>query len=145
MADVLYSASKNEGAYKNGRLLETLSDSIRLEDSIFAFNHDLLCSNPIFDRKIIEDLLNHIRSARIIGAASLDIINVAEGRINGYISNGLSPWDVAGSYVILREVGGVATRNDGQEINMLENGTVVACNGKIHDKVIDKYLKYWYK
>lgn len=145
MADELYSARRGEGAYKNNQKLAKLSNKTTLNESIFAFNHDLLCQNKHFDRDIIEKLLGDIRSARIIGAASLDIAHVAEGKIDGYISNGLSPWDVAGGYIILNEVGGVTTRNDGKAINMLEEGAVVACNQNIHQTVINSYLKYWTK
>lgn len=145
MADELYSACRGEGAFKNNAQLKQLNEEQTLNDAIFAFNHDLLCENQKFDRSIIEKLLNDIRSARIIGAASLDIVNVAEGLLDGYISNGLSPWDVAGGYIILNEVGGITSRNDGKAINMLEEGAVVACNQSIHQRVINDYLKYWHK
>lgn len=143
MADVLYSAIRGEGACKNDMKLEQLSDKIKLEESIFAFNHDLLCESQQFDRDVIENFLNNIRSARIIGAAALDIANVAEGKLDGFISNGLSPWDVAGGFIILDEVGGVTTRSDGMEVDMLKKGTIVACNQTIHKEAINKFLYNW--
>src|SRR5690625_3880019 len=73
MADVLYSAIRGEGAYKNDVKLAQLNDNVQLGKSIFAFNHNLLCTSQQFDRGVMEDFLNNIRSARIIGAAALDI------------------------------------------------------------------------
>jgi len=142
MANVLYSACKGEGAFKNGKRLEPLSDTVKLEESIFAFNHNLLCTSEQFDRDITENFLRNIRSARLVGAAAIDIANVAEGLINGFISKGLSPWDIAAGMVILDEVGGVTTRNDGNVVNMLEKGTIIACNEVIHNRVV-KHLKNW--
>src|SRR5699024_8763352 len=143
MADVLYSAQKGEGAYKNDVKLKKLSENVRLEESIFAFNHNLLCKSSDFDRNIIESLVNNIRGCRIIGAAALDIAHVAEGIFDGFISKGLSPWDVAGGIVIINEVDGITARNTGAKISMLDRGTVVACNKVLHEKVVENYLSRW--
>jgi len=143
MADVLYSAQKGEGAYKNDVKLKKLSENVLLEESIFAFNHNLLCESSDFDRNIIESLVNNIRGCRIIGAAALDIAHVAEGIFDGFISKGLSPWDVAGGTVILNEVDGITARNTGAKISMLDRGTVVACNKVLHEKVVENYLSRW--
>lgn len=143
MADVLYSAQKGEGAYKNDVKLKRLSENVLLEESIFAFNHNLLCESSDFDRNIIESLVNNIRGCRIIGAAALDIAHVAEGIFDGFISKGLSPWDVAGGTVILNEVGGITSRNTGARINMLDRGTVVACNKALHEKLVENYFSEW--
>lgn len=145
MSDILYSARRNEGAYKNKEKLKPLNKNVQLNKAIFSFNHDLLCEDNIFDKKQIEKLVNKIRGTRLIGAAALELAYIAEGGFDGYLSKELSPWDIAAGIIILNEVGGITTRNDGQAINMLENGTILACNQVIHENIISEYLRDWKK
>src|SRR5690625_1154083 len=142
MADVLYSAKRNEGAYKNNVRMKPLNKEVNFEEAIFAFKHDLLCKSKDFDAELIEDFVNEIRGARYGGAAALEIAQVAEGIVDGYISKRLSPWDVAAGIVIMNEVGGIVNRSNSDSVNMLEKGTIVACNEVLSEKIF-KYLKNW--
>jgi|SRR5690625_400007 len=143
MNDIIYSATKGGGAYKNKKKLSLLSKEKTINKSIFSFNHDLLIDDDHFDRNIIESFVREIRDTRTIGSAALEIVNVAEGNFDGYVSKVLSPWDVAAGYVILNEVGGVITRSNGEEVNMLEKGTIISSNAILHEKIIDNYFKKW--
>jgi myo-inositol-1(or 4)-monophosphatase len=42
---------------------------------------------------------------RRIGAASLDLCNVASGRLDAYYEKGLKPWDHAGGALVAAEAG----------------------------------------
>ena len=44
-------------------------------------------------------------SVRQMGCAALDLCSVAAERLDGYVAEGLSPWDVAASAIILKEAG----------------------------------------
>jgi len=145
MSNVLYSAKRNEGAYKNNLKLKPLKKNIKLEESIFSFNHNLLCESRMFDEKVIKKLVNDIRGTRLIGAAALELAYVAEGGFDGYISEELSPWDVAAGLIIVNEVGGITTRSSGDGINMLEKGTIIACNRVLYENMISNYLRVWQK
>lgn len=145
MADVLYSAIRGEGAYKNNERLSNLNSDVTLSKSILSFNHDLLCKSDQLNRDVIEDLVNAVRGTRIVGAAALDIALVAEGRLDIYISSSLSPWDVAAGLVILNEVEGVTTRHNGKTLKMLEAGTIISCNKVLHKDVVNNYLFNWTK
>lgn len=142
MADILYSAKRNHGAYKNNVKMEPLNNAVKLEEAIFSFKHDLLCKSKNFDPEVIEDFVNEIRGTRYGGAAALEIAQVAEGIVDGYVSKGLSPWDVAAGVVIINEVGGIAKRSNADSINMLEKGTIVICNDVISEDVF-KRLRSW--
>ena len=52
----------------------------------------------------VRAVLQNCREIRRLGAASLDICWVAEGRLDGSYET-LSPWDIAGATVIAREAG----------------------------------------
>jgi myo-inositol-1(or 4)-monophosphatase len=69
---------------------------------------------------------------RRLGCASLDLCYVAAGRYEGFWEVGLSPWDVAGGIVIVREAGGLVTQIDGRD-NMLYGDSILAANQQLYD------------
>ena len=55
--------------------------------------------------------LTHLtQGVRRSGSASLDLVDVACGRLDGYWERGLKPWDIAAGIVILEEAGGKVSR-----------------------------------
>lgn len=50
-------------------------------------------------------LLPRVRDIRRIGAASLDLVALAEGRLDAYVEQGLKPWDRAAGGLIAQEAG----------------------------------------
>lgn len=50
-------------------------------------------------------LIPRVRDIRRIGAASLDLCNVAVGRLDAYYEKGLKPWDHAGGALVAAEAG----------------------------------------
>ena len=109
MADVLYHAQKNGGAYKNEQKLEQLSSTVNLRESILGLNHFWLCENSLVDEREMQRLIRTVRGTRSTGSAALEMAYVAEGNFDGYLAMRLSPWDIAGGMVIVNEVGGVTT------------------------------------
>lgn len=81
--------------------------------------------------------LTHLtQGVRRSGSASLDLANVACGRLDGYWERGIKLWDVAAGLVILREAGGKFTAYDGSPLKV-ESGRILATNGKIHQSLSD--------
>lgn len=54
-------------------------------------------------------LLPHVRDVRRIGAAALDLVDVAQGRLDAYVEEGLHAWDVAAGGLIASESGVTVT------------------------------------
>lgn len=59
-------------------------------------------------------LLPHIRDIRRLGSAALDLVALAEGRLDAYVEEGLKPWDLAAGELIAREAGLIVTGLDGK-------------------------------
>ncbi|HET7546981.1 MAG TPA: inositol monophosphatase family protein, partial [Usitatibacter sp.] len=59
-----------------------------------------------------------------------DLAWVAAGRTDGFWELGLSPWDMAAGALLVREAGGLVGDLAGEDA-FLENGRIVATNGKI--------------
>lgn len=141
MDDVLYSAIKGEGAYKNGVVLPDLPKHVDFDKAMIGLNHFWLCENRIVDEKVMQKLVRAVRGTRTYGSAALEFAYVAEGIMDGYITMKLSPWDIAGGMVIVNEVGGVTSNVLGEDINMVESNSILVSHPSIRDTIIYDYIQ----
>ncbi|SET29403.1 myo-inositol-1(or 4)-monophosphatase [Oceanobacillus limi] len=139
--DVLYTAQRNNGAFKNDQKLPTLNEQVSLDKSVLGLNHFWLCENRLVDEKVMQKLVKKVRGARAYGSAALEFAFVAEGTLEGYLAMGLAPWDVAAGMVIVNEVGGVTSNIDGISLNLLQKDTVLTCHPAVHQKIITEYIQ----
>jgi myo-inositol-1(or 4)-monophosphatase len=72
-----------------------------------------------------------VAGLRRFGAASLDLAWVAAGRVDGYWERDLSPWDIAGGLILVREAGGYVTDLAGGD-DPVATCDVIAGNEAIH-------------
>ena len=78
---------------------------------------------------------------RRCGSASLDLANVACGRIDAYVENHLKIWDYAAGTLLVREANGEVYNYKGEKLFMELNGNIVAGNRNIAKILIEKYFK----
>jgi myo-inositol-1(or 4)-monophosphatase len=76
------------------------------------------------------------QGVRRTGSAALDLCYVSAGRFDGFWEVKLSPWDMAGGVVILREARGRVTDFHGHA-HSIDQPELVASNGLIHDEMLD--------
>ncbi len=131
----MFTAEKGRGAFLNSKRI-SVSDSDN-------FDRLLLVTERI--TRLGEDSINKISKTdmrflgttslvRNSGSAVLDMGYVACGRLDAYFQIGAHLWDYAAGVCIVREAGG-RVDND-------KNGwTVIATNGKIHDKFVEMISK----
>lgn len=62
------------------------------------------------------------------GSAALNLAYIAAGRLDGYWSTSLKPWDMAAGVVMVREAGGNITQLDGRALD-IEIPSLLATNG----------------
>ena len=60
-------------------------------------------------------MITRIRDIRRFGSAALDLCSLASGRIDGYVEEGLQPWDRAAGVLIAREAGAIVSGLDSDE------------------------------
>ena len=65
---------------------------------------------------LVLELMTKVRDIRRIGAAALDLCNVACGRVDAYYEVGLKPWDCAAGLLIAREAGAVVSSGIGHAV-----------------------------
>ncbi|MFD1018025.1 inositol monophosphatase family protein [Thalassobacillus hwangdonensis] len=140
MADVLYTAKRGEGAFKNDRRLPDLQPSKDLATSILAVNTFWALKNKRVSEEGIHRLVQKVRGTRSFGSAALEFAFVAEGILDGYLTMSLMPWDVAAGIVIVNEVGGITTKADGEPVDMLKKNSILTCHPSIHEEIINEYV-----
>src|SRR5699024_5890034 len=141
MSGVLYSAKKNEGAYKNNQKLPRLNENLKLEETVLCLNHRWLLENSLVNKEAMERLVKRVRGTRTYGSAALEFAYVAEGILGGYVSMSLAPWDVAAGAIIVNEVGGITTNIHGEPIHLLGTNSILTCHPAIQHEIIHGYFK----
>ncbi|HEY69539.1 MAG TPA: inositol monophosphatase [Anaerolineae bacterium] len=136
MRDELFHALRGGGAWLNGRRLR-VSQERELENSL------LVTGFPYDRRTNPENNLDHFaafalrtRGVRRLGAASLDLANVAAGRFDGYWEVRLWPWDWAAGMLLVEEAGGRISRTDGGTDVFAQPTSMLASNGLIHEAMV---------
>ncbi|OLN21155.1 inositol monophosphatase [Domibacillus antri] len=138
--DELYYARKGEGAWMNDVPLKKLKP-VPVEESIVGISSTWLVNNRHFDQNKLIALAKKVRGTRSYGSAALELAYVASGRLSAYITMRNAPWDFAGGKIIVEEAGGVVSRLDGTELNMLKINPVFACAPGLHGQILEEYLK----
>ena len=80
-------------------------------------------------------LMPRTRAIRRLGSASLDLCNVAAGRLDGFWQATLPVWDVAPGAIIVEEAGGRVTDFAGHA--GVYEGNIAASNGQIHAALVE--------
>lgn len=134
--DELFTGAAGRGAFLNGRPI-AVSHTAQLDAALtvtgFAYDIRDTSNNNLdhFSRFALK-----AQGVRRTGSAALDLCYVAAGRFDGFWEVKLSPWDMAGGVVIVREAGGRITdlRGNGHSIYQPE---LLASNGRIHQEMLD--------
>jgi myo-inositol-1(or 4)-monophosphatase len=136
----LYHAINGKGAFMNDAQLPRLSKST-VKESIIALNATWVMENHRIDHNLLLPLVREARGTRSYGTAALEMVFVATGRVDAYISMRLSPWDVAAGAVIIGELGGVVTNLRGEKLDILSKDSLLAAKPGLHQTIISDYLK----
>lgn len=144
---VVYNPLREElwtGAIGNGATLNDRPIRVSRTDNL---SNSLLVTGFAYDRRETEDnnyaefcYLTHLtQGVRRGGSASLDLCEVATGRLDGYWERGLKPWDLLAGVVIVQEAGGCVSAYDGSNFD-LNSGRILATNGYIHSQLSSALL-----
>ncbi len=129
----LFSASKGEGATRNGQPMH-VSSTDRLERSL------IVCGMPTdfagsADRQLA--LMNKFstgtHSVRRTGNSAWNLAMTAAGGFDVCYATSIQPWDAAAGVVLVREAGGTVRNLDGSKHDLYAN-SILATNGIVHDE-----------
>lgn len=138
--DELYHAISGQGAFMNGEKLP-ISEDRTVKESIIALNATWVMENRRIDHNLLIPLAREVRGTRSYGSAALELVFVATGRLDAYISLRLAPWDVAGGAVIVEELGGKVTNMRGEKLDFLTQDTLLVARPSLHETILRDYLR----
>ncbi|PCH45260.1 MAG: inositol monophosphatase [Hyphomicrobiales bacterium] len=134
ISEELFTAERGKGAFLNDRRMRVsarkdLSQSL-IATGIPALNRDKH-SEYLYRQSL---LMTRTAGVRATGSAALNLAWLALGRFDGYMETGLSPWDIAGGMLMVREAGGFVSEPD-PKASIYETGRLIAGNDVIHGKL----------
>ncbi|MDY0162676.1 inositol monophosphatase family protein [Desulfobotulus sp.] len=127
-----FTAASGGGAYRNHcpmavSLTQNLEDSLLATGFPYAIHERF---SPVTQR--FARCLYAARGIRRLGAASLDLCYLADGRFDAFWEEDLKPWDTAAGTLIAREAGALVTDFQGHPHHM-HAPDILASNGRIHE------------
>ncbi len=115
MADECYVGIPNRGAFCNGVPLLPLERPLPLEASVIEVSSSTMRRLKRDFGVETKQIRKSFRAQRALGCASLGVIRVIRGTLDIYLSATISAWDHAAANIVLREVGGAAVVEIGDE------------------------------
>lgn len=133
--DEMFLAVRGEGATLNRRPLRC-SEVTALDNAL------VIASLPVSTSEKDEAVRRFLRvlpaaqTVQRTGSAALNLANIAAGRVDGFWSSSLKPWDMAAGILLVEEAGGRISKIDGSPFR-LEEPDLLASNGSdVHDQLI---------
>jgi myo-inositol-1(or 4)-monophosphatase len=103
-----WTAVRGGGAWRDGVRL-TGSRVASLDVALVATGFGYEAARRAHQAEVLRGVLPRVRDIRRMGAASLDLCAVAEGRVDAYYEKGLNAWDLAAGGLIAQEAGLLVT------------------------------------
>lgn len=139
---VVYDVAKNEmftaiterGACLNGETIEVSAiDTLMQAMGATGFAYDIHARTPAF--RLWEAANNNAQAMRRAGAAALDMVWVACGRLDFYFEQPVNNWDVSAGAIICQEAGGTVTAFNGDPYN-IDDIQICASNSLLHGQML---------
>ena len=88
--------------------------------------------------KLFKHFTNITQGVRRLGAASIDICHVADGKIDGFWEYDLHPWDTAAGILIAKESGCTISNIEGKPYDINKDKSIVVTNPFINESFLNE-------
>ena len=132
--DEMFHGLRGQGAFANGKRL-CVTKRTRVADSLLiaSFPPGATAEHAAIRRFL--KVLPVAQSVQRSGSAAMNLAYVAAGRLDGFWSQSLKPWDMAAGVLLVTEAGGRVTRADGGPFDV-NKPDLLATNGTVmHDEL----------
>ena len=86
---------------------------------------------------LLQEMVHRARKCRLMGSAALDMAYVACGRLDAYIEQGISLWDIAAGWILVETAGGTVDMNGfSNHINFLTGSNGVVTNNGLSNSIL---------
>lgn len=128
MRDEMWAGQRGAKPTLNGKPFR-VSQRTALSDAVLSVGFSKTADTITAALPMLHDMVQRARKCRMLGSAALDMAYVACGRLDAYIEQCISLWDVAAGIILVETAGGridLRTRTDLQD-----KYSIVASNGVI--------------
>lgn len=128
MMDELYEVERGGKPLRNGR---EIAASVRDEPAEAMVTIGFSKTTEALERgmKRYKEIATRVRKTRMFGSAALGMAYVACGRLDAYIEEQISLWDIAAGWLLVEMAGGVVELTEVDAA--AEKWSIVAINGKL--------------
>ncbi len=103
--DELWSGQKGEAPKLNGQPIR-VSGRADLAECVISVGLSKTGETIADALPLLQDMARRARKCRLLGSAALDMAYVACGRLDAYIEQGISLWDIAAGWILVETAGG---------------------------------------
>ena len=124
--DELWRGEKGKPPLLNGREFR-VSERASLGEAIVSVG--LSKTKATIDTGLprLTEMVHRVRKCRMLGSAALDLAYVACGRLDAYIEQGISLWDIAAGWLLIEAAGGRVVMES--RADLPDKFSVIASNG----------------
>ena len=134
--DELFVAELRKGATLNNRPIKVSTISTLKKSLLVTGFHPKVAHSMDDNLDHFGRFMKSCQAVRRPGSAAMDLVYTAMGRFEGFWELMLSPWDVAGGMLIVKEAGGTLSKFDGNPVTVYDKEILVS-NGLIHQEMVD--------
>lgn len=128
----MWKGQKGETPKLNGDLVH-VSDRADLAEAVVSVGLAKTGETINANFPLLQQMVHRARKCRVLGSAALDMAYVACGRLDAYIEQGISLWDIAAGWLLVENAGGTVDLRPRED--MKDKYSIVAFNGVINLKL----------
>lgn len=132
MRDELWTTEKGQPPLLNGKEVH-VSARAKLAEAVLSIGLSKTSATIDAGVPLLEQMVHRARKCRLLGSAALDLAYIACGRLDAYIEQGISLWDIAAGWILVENAGGrveLRPRSDAPD-----KFSIVASNGLLDLRV----------
>ncbi len=128
MREEMWSVAKGQSPLFNGRKFR-VSERTTLAESVISVGLSKTGATIDAGLPLLQQMVHRVRKCRMLGSAALDLAYVACGRLDAYIEQGISLWDIAAGWLLVEAAGGRVEMKPREDLP--DKFSIVASNGRI--------------
>jgi myo-inositol-1(or 4)-monophosphatase len=103
--DEMWCGEKGEAPLFNGKEFH-VSQRADLAEAVVSVGLSKTGATISAGLPLLQEMVHRVRKCRMLGSAALDMAYVACGRLDAYIEQGISLWDIAAGWLLVEGAGG---------------------------------------
>jgi len=132
MRDELWATQKGGQTTLNGKTVR-VSERADLAEAVISVGLSKTGVTIEAGLPLLQEMVHRARKCRLMGSAALDMAYVACGRLDAYIEQGISLWDIAAGWILVENAGGAVEMKP--RTDMKDKYSIIASNGVIDLKL----------